>query len=37
MREPTPWINALEPDEQRLLRDLLRKGVSRAESRSFES
>jgi DNA-binding MarR family transcriptional regulator len=37
MREPTPWITALEPDDQRLLRDLLRKGVSRAESSGLES
>jgi DNA-binding MarR family transcriptional regulator len=37
MREPTPWINALEPEEQRVLRDLLRKGVSRADSRVGDS
>ena len=30
LREPTPWILALAADEQRQLRDLLRKGLARA-------
>ena len=28
--EPTPWITALDPEDQRTLRDLLRKGLDRA-------
>ena len=31
LREPTPWILALDPEEQRQLRDLLRRGLARAE------
>jgi len=33
LREPTPWIEALDRDDQILLRDLLRKGLARAQAR----
>lgn len=32
LREPTPWILALDPEDQRLLRDLLRRGLTRAQA-----
>jgi len=32
LREPTPWILALDPEDQRRLRDLLRKGLERAQA-----
>ncbi|HTO78048.1 MAG TPA: MarR family transcriptional regulator [Thermoanaerobaculia bacterium] len=32
LRCPTPWITALDPEERRLLRDLLRKGLERAQA-----
>jgi DNA-binding MarR family transcriptional regulator len=32
LREPTPWITALDSEEQALLRDLLRKGLAAAQS-----
>ena len=34
LHEPTPWIVALDPHEQRQLRDLLRKGLARAAARA---
>ncbi len=37
LREPTPWISALDPEDQRLLRDLLRKGLARAQARDGAS
>lgn len=30
LREPAPWLLALDPEEQRQLRDLLRRGLARA-------
>jgi DNA-binding MarR family transcriptional regulator len=32
LREPTPWMTSLEPEEQRTLRDLLRKGLERMQA-----
>jgi DNA-binding MarR family transcriptional regulator len=34
LREPTPWITALSREEQRTLRDLLRKGLAGIPSES---
>jgi len=34
LHEPTPWIDALDTDEQRQLRDLLRQGLARAAARA---
>lgn len=32
LRRPTPWITALGPEDRRLLRDLLRKGLEGAQA-----
>lgn len=32
LRRPTPWITALDPEDRRRLRDLLRKGLERAQA-----
>ena len=32
LRRPTPWITALHPEDRRRLRDLLRKGLERAQA-----
>jgi DNA-binding MarR family transcriptional regulator len=37
LREPTPWILSLDEADQRALRDLLRRGLARAQSRDAES
>ena len=37
LREPTPWIMALASEEQTLLRDLLRKGLTAAQAQEDRS
>jgi len=37
LREPTPWVLALDEADQRALRDILRRGLARAQSRDVQA